>query len=504
VEIKILSPVWSQVQNKEDRELLANFLYVVRASWINVSKYKVQYKGTNGVIKGLVREVFSTPGEAGRYLDTLKEQYPDVTFAITSWRQKTEVKNKVSLVKKGLFLTGFISRIKQYCLEERIDVTIEDASPDWPPLSIPFFLSGITPRVDQVRFLEKAIEAGRGLLVAPTGSGKTLLAAWLFSAFPNLKRLFLCHTLALVRQAESDFNEYFKSNECHRVTTLEGLNKNLSGNIVVATRQSFSKLPVTDYDEFDMVVVDEVHHVSSFKCEYAELLKNLMCPIRFGLTATLPTDREARMAAEGYLGPIIDEVTLEEGIEKEILAKPELRILQVPEDTTIKQMAYPEAYQKGIVERKARHRLTMKTAKTCVDKGESVLILIERIEHGVNLMQMAELIGPETLFIQGGTDDDIREEVKTQIKNKNSMCVIATRIWNEGVNIPSLDHIILAGDVKANLPTLQKMGRGLRRTDGKTKVTIWDFFDRSSKYFVDHFGERISLYCQMKINVIFD
>jgi superfamily II DNA or RNA helicase len=502
MKIKVLNPIWSQ---GNDKETLDKILYLDSSYWGTQKKYKVSSKTPIPEIKELLREEFVKIQDADKHLSSLKRQFPETTdFTISTWRRKQEHKTRKSIVKKGgLFLTGYLERVIEYCKEQGIEwEVVWDMDGEQFLDFIPPHLEGFTPREDQERLLTNALSKQRGTLVAPTGSGKTLLAAWLFSAFPNHKRLFLCHTKTLVAQAYSDFVSYgFDRKD---ITIVGDGDKDASGKIVIATRQSFIKLPKEIYYEFDMVIVDETHHVSTLDGEYANILMALPCPVRIGLTATQRENREAVMAVEGLLGPNIDRVTLKEGIEKKILAKPVLRVIPIPQDNEIGQLTYQKAYDKGIVNRKARNRTIMKVAKACVANGESCLLLIDRIEHGERLMEMANLLGVDAQFIQGSTEDEIREDVKASLKDKSVPCVVATQIWNEGVNIPSLDNIFLVGDSKSIHTILQKIGRGLRRTEEKSTVKIWDFFDRSSKYFVDHFGERLSAYCEHKINVVWE
>ena len=76
-------------------------------------------------------------------------------------------------------------------------------------------------------------------------------------------------------------------------------------------------------------------------------------------------------------------------------------------------------------------------------------------------------------------------------------CVICTAVWKEGVNIPELNVVINAAGGKSELVTLQTIGRGLRKTENKSELIIYDFFDNSHHYLVDHFGHRFCLYSDM-------
>ncbi|MBU0959833.1 MAG: hypothetical protein KKB31_07840 [Nanoarchaeota archaeon] len=127
---------------------------------------------------------------------------------------------------------------------------------------------------------------------------------------------------------------------------------------------------------------------------------------------------------------------------------------------------------------------------------------MSKIAHGENLISCAYDIcniskrefNSYFRFIQGKTTSDERNLVKEALKSKKTSCVIATTIWCEGIDIPSLDCVINAAGGKSEIRTLQVIGRGLRKTDTKDTVIIVDIFDPHSHHLIRHFGERLDLY----------
>jgi hypothetical protein len=91
-----------------------------------------------------------------------------------------------------------------------------------------------------------------------------------------------------------------------------------------------------------------------------------------------------------------------------------------------------------------------------------------------------------------------REEIKKKFIDKKIKCVVATVVWQEGLNIPSLDVCVLAGSGKSDIKVVQGIGRGLRKTKDKDKVIIIDFDDSDvSKYLKNHFNKRMKTYKAM-------
>jgi hypothetical protein len=319
-------------------------------------------------------------------------------------------------------------------------------------------------------------------------SGKTIIAMGIMSCFPTARILFLVHTLSLLTQTVEEFKKFGFNPK----VTAKG--KYEFGRVVVASRQTLIRADVEEYrDEFDMVILDEAHHLNSFKSEYATILSNMGAIYRYGITATPPSDREAQLVTTGLLGQVIDEVSIDEGIEKGFLAKPKIKILKAPYVHALKYLSYVKLYDDAVVNNDDKNKMIADFVKEQNSAGKSCLILVNRVLHGKKLNEII----PKSHFVYGGTEDDLREEIKQKLEDKTVMCVIATTVWKEGINIKSIDMIINAGGGKSEITTLQSLGRGLRVTDTKKEVLLVDIFDNSNHFLVEHFGLRLCLYSDM-------
>jgi superfamily II DNA or RNA helicase len=370
-------------------------------------------------------------------------------------------------------------------------------------------LPQMTLRDDQFELIERATKRHRGILQAPTGTGKTVLQMALRSCYRDKKTLILAHTRSIVQQT---FSELTKSSfkNVQIIGAGHSHDCGLWGDTVVATMQSFVKIPIDQRcDYFQVIMVDEAHHVVRPDGVYAQILSTMLAPIRLGFTATVPTKRESVLTMEGLLGPVIAEQTIEEAAELKILARPKISLLSPQKNQRVRDLRkYADTYNKktgeliaegvytaGIVNNRQRNRLIAETAKNYVDEGKTVLILVTRLEHGDNLQTiLEEHLDVPTDFVEGKTDSDMRERIKTAMIEKEQKCVIATAVWREGINIPSLDVVINACGGKSEIMTLQAIGRGLRKTDKKDEVIIVDFIDRSHRYLSDHYAERMAIY----------
>lgn len=433
---------------------------------------------------------------------------PALAYEKSYWRQgplhKEEVKyTEYFFLHKGRddysFLTGHLRLVLRHCKRNNIGINF---SGDRPSKGIEQYmnepnLDGITLRPDQNDLVQKALAGKRGVIKAPTRTGKTIIQYSIVSAFHRLNTLLLAHTKDLVDQL-ADEGERFGFN----VVRCYGGNKDFDwaeyDQVVVMTRQTCANLLKkgdffpTPY--FDIIIVDEAHHVSSPDGQYAYILSQIDAPIRFGFTATLPDKTESKLSLEGYIGPMIGELTINEAIEKNILVKPKMLILKAPRIKIAVGTKYEDAYKRGITENRERNRLIAYTANEYIKRGSSALILVNKIKHGENIANALREISVPSHFVRGETESEIRNQIKKDLIDKRVMCVIATVVWKEGVNIPTLNVCINAAGGKSEINTLQSVGRSLTKVEGKKHATIVDFFDPSHHYLISHFGERIILY----------
>jgi superfamily II DNA or RNA helicase len=212
----------------------------------------------------------------------------------------------------------------------------------------------------------------------------------------------------------------------------------------------------------------------------------------------LPTQEEAEMALEGLVGPVVGEQTINEATDLGILAEPHIKLLKSPYDSYTRSLTkYPEVYEDGVINNEKRNRIIVDTILKHKEKGEISLIFVNRIEHGMNLVELFKTEGSCYVpFVRGDMKATERKNIKQKLIDGKRKVVIATTAWKEGINIPSLNVVFNAGGGKDELPVLQTIGRGLRRTDKKDKVIIYDFFDPSHFYLISHFGQRVTLYMQ--------
>jgi superfamily II DNA or RNA helicase len=422
------------------------------------------------------------------------------------WRTGPKRKEKMSYTehffmhkgsKRFTFLTGHLRRVLNWCKGNNVKVRFVGETPSirLPRRQEPH-LDDITLRPDQIKLVTKAVIAKRGVIKSPTRTGKTVLEYAVISAYRPANALILAHTKDLVTQAV-DEGKRFGFNVAVCYGEKKELNWTEMGQVVVMTRQTCINLIKKEKfwrSFFDIIIVDEGHHVSTAEGQYAQILLALDAPLRYAFTATLPDTVEGEMSLEGFIGPLIGELTIQEAIEQNLLVKPEIVLRKAPTVPVTPWTEYKKAYEKGIVENLARNRMIAQIAQEYVEQDHTVLILVTKIAHGYNIMTQLREIFVSAHFVHGETPSETRDRVKQGLIAKTTKCVVATTVWKEGINIPSLNVCINASGGKSEISTLQSVGRSLTKVEGKEHAVIVDFFDPGSRYLIAHFGERMELY----------
>jgi len=425
--------------------------------------------------------------------------YPTVWYQQGAFRKIRQEGTKSTIISRNsktghTFFTGLIPRILRVAESKGIKVDYvppsKYLSPPRTDIRLP---EGIELRSFQNNLIEKIFVFERGVLKAPTGTGKTILGLSIIASMGYIDQvLWLCHTKDLLYQTAAEAEKFFGKKA---IGLIGDGHKEADKFLTIATRQSFKDLADDLGTSYDVVIVDETHHISKFKSDYAEILHKVFAPIRIGLTATLSTDAEAKLAMEALIGPLIGEFTINEGIEQGMMAKIKIKIIKMPKLQRIRDLRkYPDVYEQGIVRRLDRNRIIIDLIKLYNQEKISCLVIVNQIAHGHLLMSMAKHCGLNTVFVYSNTDSEMRVETKQALNGFTIGSVIATTVWKEGINIPELGVVINAAGGKSEISTLQSIGRGTRKTATKEELIIVDFFDPSHPFLLDHWGERFCLY----------
>jgi superfamily II DNA or RNA helicase len=416
----------------------------------------------------------------------------------TGSKGKVKTEKFISMVNPitGNFPIGLLSRVVEVLKRRKYKYHIEVL--DTFLAQKDYNIRGITleSTVQDVA-VKIMLQHTRGVLVAPTGVGKTIMGSCILKAMDG-NCLFVVHTKALYQQTVKRFKQYFTAKWVGEINP----NKFEINKYTVAMKGILSSMiqdgSLSKSVKFNCIMGDEIHHASDVAGEYAVIYRYFNPAFKYGLTGSKPYILKNMLAMEAIVGPILKDITYEEAQTAGLVAKPTVVLIET------KQMdmgrffnkTYAQVYDAGIVNNRSRNLLICKEAKQKVIIGESVLILVEKIEHGKKLKKMMEiLIKKRIVFISGEIKKiNYLERQRLRLINKDILCVIATRVWVEGIDIPTLDNVINAVGGESEIACLQRFGRGTRITKSKKNVTLIDIVDYSHKWFVKHSLKRILTY----------
>lgn len=430
--------------------------------------------------------------------------------------RKVRHEYEVSLVSKdGAFLSGFLPRILNHCKKHQIEYQLErmiDINQTYAPQTAKDINPpGITLYDDQKRAIEKLHHHKRGIFQAPTGTGKTILCRAIINFFQDAKFLIIVPSISILHQTATEFREKFKM----KTSIVGDGKKDLSGDVVISIINSLHRIPEEEYQHlFTGVIVDEVHHVASFDGMFYDVMTALSAPIKIGVTATAKVtsnlkDKEAALACEGLLGPLIDVFPIHEAVETGRLAKPHLILIPVPQNTNIRDLNryndYKDennqpkkgVYSLGVVYNRFRNNLIASfVAKYGMAKGQTAIVFTKQLIHAEMLYDAMLDKQIRCEIVNSTVTGKLREKLRQEISEKRIDCIIATAAWKEGVNIPSLNIIINAAGYRSSTPVIQMAGRGLRASEGKDKAIIVDFLD-IGRFLSEHCVERLQTYMSL-------
>lgn len=246
-----------------------------------------------------------------------------------------------------------------------------------------------------------------------------------------------------------------------------------------------------------MCLWDECHHLpASSLVSIANKCKNAY--YRIGVSATPWRDAGDDLLIEAVLNKKKDAViNASMLIEMGYLVKPEIYF--VPIKQVFKGKNYQDIYNKAIVENLDRNKIITKIAYNMYIRDKHILMLYKNIKHGEKLLDMVskrigEKVKPFTIKnpktnkdvtvrvrnveLLSGNDDTVKRlAVFEAVKAGFCRCLIASTIADEGLDLPILDTLILAGGGKSSTRAFQRIGRVIRLHEGKTKGIVFDFTD---------------------------
>jgi superfamily II DNA or RNA helicase len=310
----------------------------------------------------------------------------------------------------------------------------------------------------QERAVKKALKSKMGVLALPVGSGKTVVGLRIIHEL-DLSSLIVVHTKELLYQWAEKVEEILGVK-----AGIVGDNRWEEGDVTVAMIQTLLSRGADKLQrDYAVVLFDECHRTSAAE-KFYQLGLSLPQVYRFGLSATpWRRVRGEEIKIEAVVGPIIYEVRAEDLIKEKFLARPRFEVITYESSMPSFSERYKELYEDLIMNNEERNRAIVEKAVELARKGHRVLIDVKRIEHGKILKEMLEKRGVKAEFLSSQSPN--RREILEAYK-RGEIPVLVSTLLKEGVDIPEISAIILAGGGKSDIMTIQTIGRALRPKRG--------------------------------------
>jgi superfamily II DNA or RNA helicase len=392
------------------------------------------------------------------------------------------------------FATGLLPIIEEQLIEMGVKYNVVDLRQRPLNSFTDFSLNGIKLRDYQKAAVEAALDSGRGILELATASGKTEIACAITKAL-NMKTLFLVHTKDLLYQAKDRFQLRLGK----RVGVIGDSEWDTEQDITVATVQSlhskFKDNPVF-LKEFlktiKVLIIDECQH-SSASMFYKIGMFCHNAYYRYGLSGTaLRRDDVSNMKAIAVLGNIIHKIASKELIDNGVLSNLVVRMVKNPE--RLFEGDYHEVYQRAVVDSDIRNAIILRIVKKEFSEGKKILVLVTRVEHGERIAKNLCSLALPCVFLSGRDESALREATKQLFIEDKHFILVATAIFDEGIDLPDINVLVLTGSGNSEIKAIQRIGRGLRKKSDGSKLTVYDFNDSGIKYLKEHSKKRYEIY----------
>ncbi len=421
---------------------------------------------------------------------------------------------KIRLLSKSMtFPVGLLCLVEEYFNENNISYSKIDSRAKvsyGKPIDI--VSKDIKLRDYQAKVIKMAKKSESGIIKVATGGGKSLIIASIAAQY-NIPSVIYVIGIELLYQMRDTLKAVYGI-ECGVVGGGEcDVSKDITIMTIWSAAAAFNKkAKISDNDttqdskthmktinkamvrkrvqEAQLFIFDECQYAASETLQFIHRAST-SARHRFLLSGTPWRDTGDDILIEAVAGPKFCDINATKLIKMNYLVPPDIHFVNVPVMRGVGK-TYHEVYKNYIVENEERNNLILRAAEKLVAAGKKVLILVVRVQHGKNLMNMMK-DRYSVKFLDGAKSTKNRLDTIQDMKDGNIDILIASKIFDQGVDIPELDALILAGSGKSSGRALQRIGRVIRKAPNKKKAIVVEFFD-NCKYLRDHSEARIKVY----------
>ena len=409
--------------------------------------------------------------EQGEYTRQIVEEYEELWNSNNSVRYKDFIDNyrinyEVIRKQRAIARQSRIASIEQYSLQ---------------------------PNKMQIEFISslqklKENHARRALLISATGTGKTYASAFALREENVRKVLFLVHREQIAKQAIASYQKVFGTTRTFGL--LSGNSKNYEADYLFATMQMMAKVETLekfDREEFDTIVIDEVHRAGAES--YQRIIQYFQPQFWLGMTAS-PERTDDFDIYKLFDHNIVYEIRLQQALEENLLCPFHyfgITDLQINGEAPDEQTVLKDFNRLTSDE---RVNYVIEQINYYGHSGERVkgLVFCSSRKEAAILSDKFNHRGYHTLFLGGDDSQEKREAAVERLVSENAAdkldYIFTVDIFNEGVDIPEINQVIMLRPTESPIIFIQQLGRGLRKADGKEYVVILDFIGNYKNNFM--------------------
>ena len=345
-----------------------------------------------------------------------------------------------------------------------------------------FVQAEIKPNIMQIQALEnlKSLRSyeKRGLLISATGTGKTYLSAFDVKNAKAERVLFIAHRKTILSKAKETFETIIKDKKMSIYGEQTGEEEYIFAMIQTMSKKEHLEKFSKEY--FDYIIIDEVHHGGAKS--YQTLINYFTPKFMLGMTAT-PERGDNFDIYQLFHHNIAYEIRLYDALREGLLcpfhyfgvSDIEVDGELINEKTAVKKLTAEERVN-HIIEKSRFYGYS----------GDKLhgLIFVSRVEEAIELTKKMQSRGVKCEVLTGEDTDSKREKAISDLEVGKIDYIITVDIFNEGIDIPCINQVILLRPTESSIVYIQQLGRGLRKYEGKEYVVILDFIGNYEKNFL--------------------
>ena len=383
---------------------------------------------------------------------------------------------------------------------ERLIAALQQAGkPASEAVTLQFANIEVSPRqyqrevLDQLQSDREIHGHWKNLVVMATGTGKTIVAGLDFRRLVESGKvkslLFVAHRKEILEQSLVTFRTIMRDGSFGELL-VDG-NRPTDWTHVFGSVQSIKNLDSEKFppDAFDMIIVDEFHHAAA--STYESLLNYFKPKVLLGLTAT-PERTDGQSVLHWFENGISAELRLWEAIDRQILSPFQYFGINDNVDLEAAGVAWRRGFGYDTTElsnvytgNDARVALVLEQLNHYVDDLNEMKAIgfCVSIEHAEYMAKKFNLVGVPSSAVTSKVSSEERRQTLASFRNGSIKAIFAVDIFNEGVDIPDINTLLMLRPTESATVFIQQLGRGLRKSESKKSLTVLDFVGNQNKNF---------------------